>query len=457
MPRVTTVIVSDFQRDRVQRSDFYRGESRTYTVEFRGVLPDGVYVASSKWQVFNPAITILSDAKGGYTNTSVTLTAGYPGSGAMTCTAVLTNGAIVHQQILIDVLPSPWYVGDTVNQGPQSLIVQNPSPLVTVLGDLPNGQVGESTSYQFTATGGTGPYTFGITSGSLPAGLTMSSSGLVSGTRTTIGDYTFTVQAKDSVLTAGSKADESVTVSSPLPPVIGHATLISQYDNDNPPAVIANQTMDRWYFLTGTVDRTTGFNQLRVNGSVVSTVTYTGGFAHPPADVSVGNSTYSDPTLSVFTGLIWGAGVINGDVSDAEAAYLYNGGQGRRFYDISIDPNPVAVSLWARVVYAWQLNENSSETVYLDAKGNKNLTKTGTVSNFLDPVFGQVAYFPPDANNGCLRANGSYGLLAPRKTYFAWAYPYRSTVDPNHVFTCCVVSYPGISGNEGLNINKSYP
>lgn len=456
MPRVTTVIVSDYQRDRVQRSDFYRGESRTYTVEFRGVLPDGVYIASSKWQVFNPAITVISDATGGYTSTSVTLTAGYPGCGVMTCTAVLTNGSIVNQQILIDVLPSPWYTGDIVNQGPQSLIVQNPSPLVTVLGDLPNGQVGESTSYQFTATGGTGPYTFGITSGALPAGLSMSTSGLVSGTRTTIGDYTFTVQATDSVYTAGRKVDESVTVSAPLPPVVGKAILVSQYNNLFTPAAIDNQPLNQWYFLTGTIDRATGFNQLRVNGSIANTQTFGGGPAHPAFDITVGNSSASTAENSVFTGLMWGAGVINGDVSDAEAAYLYNNGQGRRFYDISIDPDPVAVGLWSRVVYAWQLNDDAGNTNYLDAKGNKNLTKTGTVSNFLDPVFGKVAYFPANANNGCLRAHGSYGLLAPRKTYFAWALPYRSTVDPNHVFTCCVVSYDGVSDNEGLNINKTY-
>lgn len=452
MPRVTTVIVSDYQRDRVQRSSFYRGESRTFTVEFRAVLPDDVYVASSKWQVFNPSVTIISDITGGFTNTSVTLTAGFPGPGAMTCTAVLTDGSIVNQQIIIDVQPSPWYTGDAVPvQGPQSLVFTNPSPIVTVLGDLPNGTAGSATSYQYAATGGTGPYTFGVTSGSLPPGLSMSTSGLVTGTRTTTGDFVFTVQATDSVLTAGRKVDESITASAPLPPVTGSVTLVSQYNNSFTPASLAGQALNRWYFLSSTVDRSTGFTQLRVNGAIADTKTTPGGPAHPAADVSVGNSTAANPALSVFTGMMWGAGVLNGDITDAEAAYMYNNGRGRSFYEMSISTDANAISLWSKMVFAWQLNDDSANTSYLDAKGNKNLTKSGTINNYIDPVFGKVAYFPPTANNGLLRAVGSYGFLTSRKTYFAWALPYKSTVDPNHVFGCLVVSYPGVSDNEGLN------
>lgn len=53
-------------------------------------------------------------------------------------------------------------------------------------------------SFQYTVAGGTPPYTFVIDAGSLPAGLSMSSTGLISGTPTTVEVATFTVSFSDS-------------------------------------------------------------------------------------------------------------------------------------------------------------------------------------------------------------------------------------------------------------------
>ena len=53
-------------------------------------------------------------------------------------------------------------------------------------------------SYTFTASGNPAP-TFAVASGSLPPGLTLSSSGVLSGTPTTAGKYTFTVSASNGV------------------------------------------------------------------------------------------------------------------------------------------------------------------------------------------------------------------------------------------------------------------
>lgn len=57
--------------------------------------------------------------------------------------------------------------------------------------------VGSPYSFQFNVTGGTAPYTF-VLEGALPAGLTMSSSGLISGTPTTAETTNFTVTVTDS-------------------------------------------------------------------------------------------------------------------------------------------------------------------------------------------------------------------------------------------------------------------
>lgn len=62
---------------------------------------------------------------------------------------------------------------------------------------LPAGTVGTAYSQQLSATGSSGTFTYAVTSGSLPAGLTLSSTGLLSGTPTTAATSTFTVTATD--------------------------------------------------------------------------------------------------------------------------------------------------------------------------------------------------------------------------------------------------------------------
>ena len=58
-------------------------------------------------------------------------------------------------------------------------------------GSPPSGTVGQAFSFQYTMTGGIGPYTYSLSSGSLPNGLALSSSGLISGTPTTAGTYNY--------------------------------------------------------------------------------------------------------------------------------------------------------------------------------------------------------------------------------------------------------------------------
>lgn len=64
--------------------------------------------------------------------------------------------------------------------------------------------VNQPYSQQFTASGGIGPYTFSVTLGALPPGLSLSSSGLLAGTPTHAGTYSFRIHVEDS---AGSIAD----------------------------------------------------------------------------------------------------------------------------------------------------------------------------------------------------------------------------------------------------------
>ncbi len=76
-----------------------------------------------------------------------------------------------------------------------------PAPLQTTTGGIfPTGQVGVTYPVQIlTATGGTPPYTFGIT-GALPAGLALSN-GEIGGTPSAAGAFNFTLTVKDSAAT----------------------------------------------------------------------------------------------------------------------------------------------------------------------------------------------------------------------------------------------------------------
>jgi hypothetical protein len=81
-----------------------------------------------------------------------------------------------------------------------TMVVHPASTLTLGPGALPNATA--KTGYgpiTLSATGGFGTYTFAVAAGSqLPAGLTLSSSGVLSGTPTTAGTFTFTLVATDS-------------------------------------------------------------------------------------------------------------------------------------------------------------------------------------------------------------------------------------------------------------------
>jgi len=67
-------------------------------------------------------------------------------------------------------------------------------------------------SYQLSVSGGIAPYTFALISGILPTGLTMNSSGLISGTPTQLGAYTFIVEASDSTSPTAATGVQTYTM-----------------------------------------------------------------------------------------------------------------------------------------------------------------------------------------------------------------------------------------------------
>ena len=74
----------------------------------------------------------------------------------------------------------------------------HPPVVLTITANLPTADVGVIYAQQVTVTGGTAPYSWSVVSGALPTGITLSSSGVVSGIPSSSGSFSFTIQVMDS-------------------------------------------------------------------------------------------------------------------------------------------------------------------------------------------------------------------------------------------------------------------
>lgn len=109
---------------------------------------------------------------------------------------------------------------------PFSITIATSSLTIISTSPLPDGAETSSYFYTLLKSGGTGSYTWSLSSGSLPSGLSLSSAGVISGTPTTAGAYSFTVSLNDGITTVTKDfsltiivggATPTITTTSPLP------------------------------------------------------------------------------------------------------------------------------------------------------------------------------------------------------------------------------------------------
>lgn len=104
--------------------------------------------------------------------------------------------------------PSPYCPKETC--GAPTETPPGPGPL-TITGTPPTATVGLDFSFTPTVTGGTPPYTFAVSAGTLPGGLTLdASTGELTGIPTAAADVDFTITVTD---TDGNTADLAVSLS----------------------------------------------------------------------------------------------------------------------------------------------------------------------------------------------------------------------------------------------------
>jgi putative Ig domain-containing protein len=105
-----------------------------------------------------------------------------------------------------------------------SILINPPSPPHITTTSLPGGTVGLAYSETLQATGGTGTLVWSLSAGSLPANLTLSPAGTISGTPTNTGTSNFTVKVTDALAQSATQALSiaisaalTITTPSPLP------------------------------------------------------------------------------------------------------------------------------------------------------------------------------------------------------------------------------------------------
>ena len=153
------------------------------------------------------AVTVVTtDSQGryGYNTSSFTVTCS---SGSV---SLYVNGVLA---TTVSCTPGATKLDLSVTGAPSSYTAPTiASTTVTITTtSLPSGTVGTAYSATLSSSGGTSPYTWSLSSGNLPAGLTLNN-GVISGTPTSAATSTFTIQATDS---ASNTAIEtySVTIS----------------------------------------------------------------------------------------------------------------------------------------------------------------------------------------------------------------------------------------------------
>jgi Putative Ig domain len=131
--------------------------------------------------------------------TAGALPAGLKLSNSTTGTVQITGKATAAGSSTFTITVTDASAGDP--PASQQLTIVVSSLAITTTSPLPPGTVNTAYSQQFTATGGTGTDTWTVASGStLPANLSLSSTGLLSGTPTVGGTFTFGITATDSAV-----------------------------------------------------------------------------------------------------------------------------------------------------------------------------------------------------------------------------------------------------------------
>ena len=250
-----------------------------------GVTPVQITTSSVPAGQVGVSYSTMIQATGGTTPYSWTITAGAlpagltlsAGTGSISGTPTASGSFSFTAKVTDSTSPT----AQTGTKAFNLTIAAAPNPVQITTNSLPSAQVNTAYSTTLAASNGTTPYSWSITSGSLPAGLTLTAAtGAISGTPTTAGTSSFTVKVTDSGSPATSaSANLSITVASGGS---SHSVLLNWTASPSPGVTGYNVYRSL----------TSGSGYVKINSSAVGGLSYT--------DSTVSNSTtYYYVTTSV--------------------------------------------------------------------------------------------------------------------------------------------------------------
>ena len=154
------------------------------------------------WTVNQAGYNQTLNASGGTGLTTFSTSAGALPSGLTLTTAGVLSGKPTSAGTFTFTVTATDSGGASGSQS--YTVTMNPALAITTTA-LPGGEATLAYGQTISATGGTGPYTFGSTSGTVPPGLSVGTTGVLSGTPTTAGSYTFTVTVTDTALATANQ------------------------------------------------------------------------------------------------------------------------------------------------------------------------------------------------------------------------------------------------------------
>jgi outer membrane autotransporter protein len=252
------------------------------------------------------------------------------------------------------------------------LTVTAPALVITPT-TLPTGQVAAAYSQTLSASGGNGSYTYAVSAGALPGGLSLASTGALTGSPTSAGSFSVTVTATDGLGFTGAQA-YTLNVQQAKPVAMAD----SASTPSNQPATIAVTGNDTGPITSIAIGSAPAHGTATINGLNVvyaptqnffgtDTFTYTAtgpGGTSSPATVTVTVSPLAVPTVTPLT-----ATVLAGQPVTLHAT---NGATGGPFTMVAIAKAPTSGSA---VV-------SGTDIIYTsDAAGSGQVGFTYTVAN----------------------------------------------------------------------------
>ncbi|WP_229797587.1 putative Ig domain-containing protein [Jeongeupia chitinilytica] len=236
------------------------------------------------------------------------------GLGFNTATGVLSGTPTSAGTVAFDITgsDSTGGAGSTPVTHSYTLTVAAPT-LVLSPGTLPNTVQGTAYNQPLSTAGGSAPYSYAVTTGSLPSGLTLSSAGVLSGTPTATGSSTFTITATDAHAFTTSRSYSILT--NPAVPVAGPVSATVPWNTATPIDLAAVMTGGPASSVT--VSTAPGHGSVTISGSVA---TYTPAPGYSGSDSFAYTATnVSGVSVAIVSITVNPQGVVAGAVTSTVA------------------------------------------------------------------------------------------------------------------------------------------